>query len=380
MIFIFEYLFFKYFIKPKVKKWNFVPSKLSKERLTELRKTLYSKPINHHLNILGKTINPFQKFTISEISEMLKFWTRQTNIPPKNSYIDITWKRISELENIGYFSVFPSLIWYCIQSCLKFLFHVYMKSFGFKKYIINGIEIWDNHGDSSHPIIYFHGVSPEGLFGHFPWFFKWRKRKDIRLIIPIQPVLCGQTIIPVFGTLEIYMNSTETYLRKNKINSIHLIGHSAGVASINTFYNRQNIKTRSRICVDPVHHINTSRHAQNKLQKTFFQVLFEIIFKFWDLRLYVELILLFVLNSPSLLIYGCEISSDIACYNFIDTDNRNLMYILGKYDTLIGTSIEKFKNDCKKSSVLVTNTLHGQTLFHITIDNLIDFQKNFNRY
>ena len=380
MIFIFEYIFFKYFIKPKIREWEFIPSTLSKQRLIELRKTLYSKPINHHLYILGKTINPFEKFTISEISDMLKFWTRQTDKPPDNSYIDVTWKRIYNLENIGYFNVFPSLLWYCIQSFLKFLFHIYMKCFGFKKYIIDGIEIWDNHGNSEHSIIYFHGVSPEGLFGHFPWFYKWRTRKDIRLIIPIQPVLCGQTIIPVFGTLEIYMNAIEIYLKKNNITHIHLIGHSAGVASINTFYNRKNIQTKSRICVDPVHHINTSRHAQNKLQKTFFQVLFQIIFKFWDLRLYVELILLFVLNSPSLLIYGCEISSDIACYNFIDTDNRNLMYILGKYDTLIGTSIKKFKHDCKKSTVIVKNTLHGQTLFHITIQDLINFQKKFNRY
>ena len=83
--------------------------------------------------------------------------------------------------------------------------------------------------------------------------------------------------------VEMLVDSSILHLKQNNIKKIHLIGHSAGVATLNAWYASYTSQILSRTCIDPVHHIWICRNAQKPLVNDPFHSFKESIKNFTDL-------------------------------------------------------------------------------------------------
>ena len=372
MLWFLEMFFYRAVMVPKIRSFEFKTVPLPRVVLDRLSTTLRNLSTSDQNMLLGSGTS----FSDHDIERTISFWTRHEPTPLNGSFAHLARKQFSNLA-LKYVLVFPCLSWFGIMKIAECLFNIGIRRLGFRRSVYDGVEIWDNNGESDHTILYFHGISPDSLLAHLPWFAKLVRQtvngQGVRVIIPVNSSLAFRELFPQKAVGLGVMFAVEKHLRASGLGSVHAVGHSAGVAMLNCWYSGH--KVLSRACVDPVHHLWITRSAQQSLLKTLERLFGEFFSRFYSMSFWVETALVLLLRCPSMASVAIEMTNDIAFYNVVDTDDAALVYYFGKKDTLSNDTIEHFQRRCRRTKIVVSDTLHGETLYRMDLDALITFQR-----
>jgi len=371
-----ESLFHKYRMRPELKKWIFEPVRLSEQKKSEI--LLKMKTCGKSGTDEGGIINASTDSSCDQnsINRMIRVWNREPGARPHtNTFMLKSRERFKQIADRTY-TYFPSLGWWLFHNFLHILFFFAMTSLGYRSKVKHGIRVWDNHVSTEHVIVFYHGLAPEGLITLIPFFYKFMFKR-VRVIVPINPVTSFQCLYPNPGIIGKLNSSLVDYLADEYISAVHTIGHSAGVAGLNALELCHCERILSSVYIDPVHHVWISKESQKLFMNSYNDVLKSTLSCFWKPDKWIELCLVTLFQCPSLAGFAVEISNDAACYNFLNVDTENQLFVIGTKDSLNKHSIPTFQEKSKHCTVWVKNSYHGETLFSFEINELVEFQKMF---